>query len=305
MTPTEIKKALSEFGGQANKRLGQHFLIDNKVLETIVETADIHAGDTVLEVGPGLGVLTSALLDHGAEVMAIEQDRRMVEYLEKNVRARRAVPLRIVQGNAAYVHWHELTDEKSWKFVSNLPYGITSLALRKALYSPRPPLNIVVLVQREVGERATTVGAGSPRPGAETAPLRHRGKTSLLSLMVALASSSTRIVRRVSADAFYPPPKVESVILQITPMTLEDRIKRWGMEPEKIMEIARQGFAHPRKLLKSNLSTMGPGSFCQGRGIPSLRQLDIPEKARPEDLSPDDWVRLCGFINLNDAGFIP
>jgi 16S rRNA (adenine1518-N6/adenine1519-N6)-dimethyltransferase len=183
------------------------------------------------------------------------------------------------------VHWHEHVGDQPWKFVSNLPYSITSLALRKALYAPKPPSNVVVLVQREVGERAISVGANGVRPGARHAPLRKKGKTSLLSLMVALASSSARIVRRVPAGAFYPPPKVESVILQIIPLTQEERLKRWGMEPERIMEIARRGFAHPRKLLKSNL-VLGTRYWV-------FEELGINEKARAEDLSPDDWAKLA------------
>jgi len=81
MTPSEIKSALAKLGGGANKHLGQHFLIDHAALEAVVESASIKKGDHVLEVGPGLGVLTRALIDAGAEVTAIEQDRRFVEYL--------------------------------------------------------------------------------------------------------------------------------------------------------------------------------------------------------------------------------
>ncbi len=267
MTPTEINRALAAVGGRANKSLGQHFLIDEATLEEIVATAAIKPGDLVLEVGPGLGVLTQALIRQGAEVTAIEQDRRFVEYLKR-------YSAKIVAGDAAIVHWHELIGERPWKFVSNLPYAITSLALRKALWAPKPPENLVVLVQREVGERVVSV-AGNKK----------KDKTSLLSLMVALSSESTRIVRRVAADCFYPVPKVESVVLQIVPMPWVEREKRWGLHPDKIMELARKGFAHPRKLLRSNLE-LSPESSVLG-------QLGINEKARAEDLSPEDWANLA------------
>ncbi|MBU1349076.1 methyltransferase domain-containing protein, partial [Patescibacteria group bacterium] len=179
MTPTDIKAALKELGGGANKRLGQHFLIDAAALSTVVETAGIRPGDQVLEVGPGFGALTQALLDRGAEVVAIEQDRRFVEYLNPRLSPQRGRSVRVVQGDAAAVHWHTLIGEGTWKFVSNLPYAITSLALRKALWAPKPPDIAVVLVQREVAERATTVANG-------TKSQKLGGKTSLLSLMVAL-----------------------------------------------------------------------------------------------------------------------
>ena len=278
MTPTEIKAVLSQLGGYANKRLGQHFLIDNNVLKTIVDTADIKSGDRVLEVGPGLGVLTRELLDRGAEVVAIEKDHRFVDYLNLSlIRANK----RMVQGDAATMHWHDLVEEAPWKFVSNLPYSITSLALRKALWAPRPPDKVVVLVQREVAERAIDVS----RKSVKSIKSVKSGKTSLLSLMVALSSSSARIVKRVARGAFFPAPKVESAILEIIPMTWQEREKRWGINPEKIMEVAKKGFAHPRKLLRSNLGLLA-----------THYSLLTSPLARAEDLSPDDWARLAKTI---------
>lgn len=267
-----------------NKRLGQHFLIDKKILGMIVEAAAIQKGDKILEVGPGLGVLTRELLDRGAEVMAIERDRRFLEFL---VGAHGNTPLQIISGDATKLNWDEIVGRGKWKFVSNLPYSITSLALRKALYAKNPPEKIVVLVQHEVAERAITVGAGFPRPDAETAPLRRNGKTSLLSLMVALASSSVKILKCISPGAFFPPPKVESAILEIAPMSHEARLEKWGIDPERVMQTAKQGFAHPRKLLASNLQ------------IPAanLQRIDILDKSRAEDLSPEEWVRLAKEVN--------
>ncbi|MFA4954287.1 MAG: 16S rRNA (adenine(1518)-N(6)/adenine(1519)-N(6))-dimethyltransferase RsmA [Patescibacteria group bacterium] len=269
MTPGEIKKVLGEIGGAPNKRLGQNFLIDEKVLADVVAAARIDPGDKVLEIGPGLGVLTKALVARGAEVVAIERDRRFVEYLQ------RAVSSKIIQGDATEIHWHEIIGNGVWKFVSNLPYAITSFALRKALWNPNPPELLVALVQREVAERATSLAS-------DVAGHRKKGKTSLLSLMVALASEEARVLRLVSADCFYPAPKVESAILFIKPMPLIAREKKWGIDPEKIMQLARRGFAHPRKLLRSNL------------GLPStLYHLLSNPNSRAEDLSPEAWACLA------------
>ncbi len=262
MTPTEIKSALAQLGGWANKKLGQHFLIDASALRAIVDAADIKKGDLVLEIGPGLGVLTNALMSRGAEVVAVEQDRRFVTDHGSPITDH----LRIIHGDAARMEWDELIGNRSWKFVSNLPYSITSLALRKALWSPNPPSVVLALVQREVAERA----------------IAKNKKTSLLSLMVALASREARIVKRVPAGAFYPPPKVESAILKITPMTHGERRERWGIEPEKIMSVARRGFAHPRKLLFSNLGISDVTRYT----------LHASRLARAEDLSPDQWAEL-------------
>jgi 16S rRNA (adenine1518-N6/adenine1519-N6)-dimethyltransferase len=284
MTPGEIKKVLGKIGGAPNKRLGQNFLIDEKILADVVAAARIDPGDKVLEIGPGLGVLTKALVARGAEVVAIERDRRFVEYLQRTVSSK------IVQGDATEIHWHEIIGNGVWKFVSNLPYAITSFALRKALWNPNPPELLVALVQREVAERAVTVANVEYR--ISNSESRHstfdirssksrKGKTSLLSLMVALASEEARVLRLVSADCFYPVPKVESAILFIKPMPWRAREKKWGIDPEKIMQLARRGFAHPRKLLRSNL------------GLPStLYHLLSNPNSRAEDLSPEDWAKL-------------
>lgn len=265
MTPSEIKSIFAKIGGGANKLLGQHFLIDDGVLNAIVEAADVQNGERVLEVGPGLGVLTQALLKRGAEVTAIEKDARFVEYLGSIASAPR-----VVQGDAARLDWNKEIGDGPWKFVSNLPYSISSLALRKALWTEKPPKVIVVLVQKEVAQRAVD-----------------RRKTSLLSLMVALASREAEIVQIVPQGAFFPAPKVESAILKIVPMPAKERMTRWGMDPEKIMEIAKQGFAHPRKFLKSNLKKV----LMHDHKI--LQNCGISEKARAEELSPEDWARLA------------
>jgi len=262
MNPSEIKQILSGLGGGANKRLGQHFLVDGSALATIVEAAEIEKGDRVLEIGPGLGVLTSALIEACAHVTSVERDRRFIDFLKKKF----PEYFDLVEGDASKLAWENHFKKKDWKFVSNLPYSITSLALRKALYAEHPPTALVVLVQREVAERA----------------IARDQKHSLLSLMVAFASHEATIVKRVPAGAFFPPPRVESAVLRILPMSPEERLAVWGTDPEKIMALAKRGFAHPRKLLSSNLQ------------IPATKLVEsgIAEKARAEDLRPEDWARL-------------
>lgn len=270
MKPSEIKATLAAIGAKPNKKLGQHFLVDSTALDVIVTAADIHKGDHILEIGPGLGVLTEALLDAGATVTAIEQDRLFIPYLEDRFHDK---DLTITHGDASAVHWHDLVENDSWKLVANLPYSITSLAIRKALWSPQPAERIVVLIQREVAERA----------------IAKNGKTSLLSLMVALASSHARIVRRVPAGAFFPPPKVQSAVLEIHPMSLKDRDAQWGIDSEKIMALAKRGFAHPRKHLAANLVDVDhPKNVIQT----TLRNLGINDRTRAEDLSPQQWADL-------------
>lgn len=259
---------MASMGGKANKHLGQHFLIDQHALAVIVEAADIKKGDRVLEIGPGLGVLTQALLQQGAKVIAIEKDSRFIESLGG------FDGLDLHKGDAARIDWDSLVENRSWKFVSNLPYAITSLALRKALYVKNPPELLVVLVQREVAERV----------------LARDGKQSLLSLMVSLASSKASIIRRVPAGAFYPPPKVESAILLIRPMTHDQRQKTWGIDPEAVMAVAKKGFAHPRKYVQRNLG-IGNEAWQE-----LSKKMDFDVKIRAEDLTTEQWVELAKNI---------
>jgi len=287
VTPTEIKAILKELGGTANKHLGQHFLVDRSALDAVVHEAHVHSGMVTLEVGPGLGVLTKALLDAGHDVVAIERDRRFLSYLEalsvepRGSKNGAASSLRIVQGDAAEMDWMTIVGNREWQLVSNLPYAISSLALRLALWSAHPAENVVVMLQREVAERAISCAAGESRA-------KKSGKTSLLSLMVALASAGARIVKRVPPGAFYPPPKVDSAILQIEPLPSVERERRWGIDPERIMELAKKGFAHPRKLLASNLQLVDAAQV--------LLAVNLDPKVRAEDVSPEQWAALARTI---------
>lgn len=277
MTPTEIKQVLQRVGGGANKALGQHFLIDRSALEAIVSAANIQKGDQVLEIGPGLGVLTESLLIAGARVCAIEQDRRYIPYLQERF-ASYGERFQAVHGDAARLIWSEVLSPGSWKLVSNLPYSITSLALRLSLWCESLPERIVVLIQREVAERATSV-ASDERSHV-------KGKTSLLSLMIALASTDTKIAKRVPPGAFFPPPKVDSAVLAITPRSWEEREKYWNISVEEVMVFARKGFAHPRKHVASNLGlSQELQRHLEERGL-------LSHGLRAEAISPQKWVAI-------------
>ena len=265
MNPTEIKRIFAEIGGSTRKQLGQHLLVDETALKTVVEASIPDPKLLTLEVGPGLGVLTRALIDHGCAVTAIERDRRFVEYLEREVP--RAM---IVAGDAADISWEKVIGRETWQLIANLPYAITSLALRKAFTNILPPINVVVLVQKEVADRA----------------LAKDGKTSLLSLMVSLYTKEAKILRRVPPGAFFPPPKVDSAIVQFLPFTVEERMKKWECDPEDVMKYAKKGFAHPRKLLSSNL----------GIKPEVLEAVGIAGKTRAEDVSAEQWVKL--FLSI-------
>ncbi len=274
MNPSEIRVALERLGRGANKSLGQHFLIDRAALRAVVDAVHLQAGDRVVEIGPGLGVLTGELLQHGANVLSIERDRGLAAWLRERYAAEiKRGQLTLIEADAADGDWLQYVAEGPWKFVSNLPYAITSLALRLALWAPNPPTKLSVLIQKEVAERITD-----------------RDDTSLLSLMVGLSARSVRIVRRVPPGAFYPPPKVDSAVLFVDVLSPEEREKTWGIQPEMVMKWAKQGFAHPRKMLMSNL-----GLSSEQRTL--LEQAGFAPTIRAEALDIRAWVEFAKRLN--------
>lgn len=278
MNPSEIRLALERLGRGANKSLGQHFLIDRAALRAVVDAAQIQAGDRVVEIGPGLGVLTAELLQRGANVLSVERDRGLATWLRERYAAEiERGQLLLIEADAAEGEWLQFVAEGPWKFVSNLPYAITSLALRLALWAQNPPSKLSVLIQKEVAERITD-----------------REDTSLLSLMVGLTARAVRIVRRVPPGAFYPPPKVDSAVLFVDVLTAADRLAHWGIELERVMSYAKRGFAHPRKMLMSNLQlTPEQREYLEEKGfLPTIRAeaVDIPS-----------WVKLTKALEALDA----
>jgi 16S rRNA (adenine1518-N6/adenine1519-N6)-dimethyltransferase len=271
MNKNEIISVLKELGKRPNKALGQNFLVDKNILDKIVNSADIKKGDRVLEIGPGLGVLSQALIKLGADLTAIEKDKHFAARLESESITK------LVSGDASKTDLDELMGQKPWKFVSNLPYSITSIALRKALYAKNPPSLLIALIQKEVAERILAEDK--------------KEKMSLLSLMSHLASSEIKIIHRVSPTAFYPEPKVDSAIIKIVPLSQAERLKKWGIDPEQVMKVAKLGFAHPRKLLGRNLG------IKTDDWAKITSKLDINPKARSQELKAKDWVELAKYIN--------
>lgn len=283
MHTAELRVLLDEMGKRPNKRLGQNFLIDLSVVHVALEAGRVGKGDLVLEVGPGLGVLTEALLEAGADVLAIEKDRAFAERLT-SLHPESDSHLRVIEGDASQLDWFDLrtyrpTDLRTctWKFIANVPYSITSLLLRKTLWNSNPPSIGIVLIQKEVAERC--IGC-----------FKKDGDRSLLSLMIGLSCSSARIVRNVPARCFYPPPKVDSALLEFIPLSIAERKERWGIDPEQVMKVAKVAFAHPRKQMASNLAGLQNRTKQDIEAI--LESLHVNPKIRSEELSIQDWVNL-------------
>ncbi|HEY3108914.1 MAG TPA: 16S rRNA (adenine(1518)-N(6)/adenine(1519)-N(6))-dimethyltransferase RsmA, partial [Chloroflexota bacterium] len=250
-----MRALLDRFGLRPQKGFGQSFLTDQFVLGAILAAADLEPADQVVEVGPGLGVLTRALSERAGRVVAIEIDRGMVAALGELLADRPNVEL--VEGDALRLDPAPLVGQAPYKVVANLPYYITSPLLRHFFEAARPPTRLVVMVQREVAER---IVAGP-------------GELSLLAVSVQYYGQPT-IVGYIPASAFFPPPKVDSAILRV-----DVRVRpAVDVEPEPFFKVVSAGFAMPRKQLHNALPQklwMPPGAAeeaLRASGIDPMRR---------------------------------
>ncbi|MBI2635768.1 ribosomal RNA small subunit methyltransferase A [Candidatus Peregrinibacteria bacterium] len=262
------EKVLSFLHGhrvRLNTDLGQHFLADEDVLEAIVETAEIGHEDHIVEIGPGIGILTGRLLMRAEEVTSIELDARMITLMKdflppENERAARKFT--VVHENALRVDF----PETPYKIVANIPYHITSPLLRHAyLESTAQPTTMTLLIQREVAEKICDE--------------EHAG---ILTIMVKLFGDPEMICT-VPPEAFIPPPAVESAVLKITshPKPLADR-----PTIDNILKFLKLSFAGKRKMLRNTLGNLE-------NGMESLAKADIDPARRPETLTVTEWIELA------------
>jgi 16S rRNA (adenine1518-N6/adenine1519-N6)-dimethyltransferase len=265
---SETRALLGRYNLTARKGLGQNFLIDRGILDKIVSASDISETDTVIEVGPGLGVLTRALAERAGKVIAVELDRNIAALLRETMAG---VPnVDIVERDILETTPENLVGDAPYKVVANLPYYITSPVLRRFLESARQPTGLVVMVQKEVARQIVA------RPP----------EMSLLSVAIQLFGAP-RIVGYVPAGAFYPPPKVSSAILRID--VLPQRILNAKDEAD-FFKLARAGFSTRRKQLINALSN--GLEVDKDRGSELLQKAGIDPKRRAETLTIDDWLKL-------------
>jgi 16S rRNA (adenine1518-N6/adenine1519-N6)-dimethyltransferase len=262
---------------RAKKSLGQHFLRQPALLARIAEATGAVAGDVVLEIGPGEGGLTAALLDRGAVVVAIERDERMLEPLRRRFAERELV---VVQSDALEAEWHELVAPWTslglrWIVVGNIPYYITSPLLEKALTLPMAA-SVTFLVQQEVAERITA-SAGADGYGA-------------LSVNIQTVAVGTRLFN-IGRGAFVPPPKVDSAVLQLIPRQVPLVV------PERLGDFRRlvtSLFSYRRKRLHRALR-QATGLSAEAAGS-VLEQAGLDPDVRPERLAPADFVHLLDAL---------
>ncbi|MEX2514557.1 MAG: 16S rRNA (adenine(1518)-N(6)/adenine(1519)-N(6))-dimethyltransferase RsmA [Candidatus Paceibacterota bacterium] len=253
------------------ENLGQHFLKDEAALAAIVAAGKLSPTDTVLEVGPGEGALTTPLLETGAKVVAVEKDPALVEKLQETFAEEiESGELKVIQADIRDLDPEELFANQPYKVIANIPYYLTGQLIEETLASPHQPEKVVLLVQKEVAERIIAAG----------------GKESILSLSVKVFGTP-RIVQVVPRDCFDPPPKVDSAILEISAIS---RDFFTNISEEDFFSLIKRGFGQKRKTLANNLDT--DPRFEKDQTKKALEKCGLKANIRAERLTTDDWKRL-------------
>jgi 16S rRNA (adenine1518-N6/adenine1519-N6)-dimethyltransferase len=269
-----IPALLRAHGLHPRKHLGQNFLSDRAALERIVAAAELSTDDAVVEVGAGLGTLTRLLAAQAGQVVAIELDGRLLAVLREQVAD--LVNVQLVHGDIL-----QIADlgfpHLGYKVVANLPYYITSAVLRHFLEKEPRPSVMVVTVQREVAQR---IVAGP-------------GEMSLLAVSVQFYGQP-RIVARIPAGAFYPPPKVDSAVVRIDVGEKPDVALAEGMDDTAFFRVVRAGFGQKRKTLRNSLSA--GLALPPARVEEALTEARVDPRRRAETLSLPEWAEVTRAI---------
>jgi len=282
---SQTRRLLRQSNLRVKKGLAQHFLVDEAVLETITSAAELTASDVIIEIGPGLGILTRELAKQSGLVIAIELDRKLAAILEQTLSSFDNVA--IINGDVLKTDPAALLREQKaklppavnapchYKVVANLPYYITSPVLRHFLEASVKPQIMVVMVQKEVAE----VIVAKP------------GQMSVLSISVQLYGEP-RIISHVPAGCFYPAPEVDSAILRIDvypqpAVAVDDR--------DSFFELVRAGFTASRKQIGNSLAQ--GLKKPKAEILPLLTGANIAPQRRAETLTIEEWARLLSIYN--------
>lgn len=265
----DASQQLDGAGLRAKRALGQNFVVDPNTVRRIARLADVREGDRVLEIGAGLGSLTLALAESGADVTAVEVDDDLLPLLRENVGHLPNVT--VVHGDAMKLDWAALLgDRTDWALVANLPYNVATPLVADVLDFVPAVARMLVMVQKEVGERF----AAEPRSEAFGA----------VSVKVAFHGTAT-VVGIVPPTVFLPRPNVDSALVSIRrhAAPLDPTV-----DPKLLFRLVRAGFAKRRKMLRGAMA-----------GVVTVEQLEtagIAPTSRAEELSVHDWLRLAHVV---------
>ena len=263
-----LSELLTAHGLRPSRALGQNFLVDPNTADRIVRLAGVGPGDRVLEIGAGLGSLTTALAASGAAVTAVEVDRRLAAVLREEVAP---AGVRVVEADAMTTDWSALLDGPGWVLVANLPYNVATPLVVEMLESVPAVARMLVMVQLEAGQRLAAP-PGSRVYGAVSVKVSYWAEAA--------------VVATVPPTVFLPRPRVDSVLVRI------ERRARPAVDPSvvayaRLVEVVGAGFAQRRKMLRSALAgVVAPEAFARA---------GIPPTARAEDLGVGEWGRLAAL----------
>lgn len=253
------------------KSLGQNFLKSEPAIQKIVEAGEITTDDTILEIGPGKGVLTKRLLQYAKTVIAVEKDQDLIQFLQdKFPEEIKSKKLLLIEADilefdpSAY-----RLSPSAYKIIANIPYNITGAILKKFLTEENQPELMVLMVQNEVAKRIVARDA----------------KESILSVSVK-AYGEPKLIMKVPARYFSPAPKVDSAVIKIS--NISRKLFNNAVNEEKFWGVIHAGFAHKRKVLISNLKNYDK----ETNWTAIFQELNIPLKTRAEDVSISTWFSL-------------
>jgi 16S rRNA (adenine1518-N6/adenine1519-N6)-dimethyltransferase len=263
LSRADVTARLARVGRTPSRALGQNFVVDPNTVRRIARLAKVGPGDRVIEIGAGLGSLTLALAETGAEVTALEIDRFLVPLLREAVEPQGVT---VVETDAMTVDWSALLGDGPWVLVANLPYNVATPLVADLLDQVPAVQRLLVMVQREVGERLAA----------------HVGDEAYGAVSVKVAYwAEARVVGSVPRTVFLPQPKVDSALVAI------DRRVRPATDapPDRLFELVRAGFGQRRKMLRRSLTgVIDPTAFeCAG----------VRPEARAEELDVLAWGRLA------------
>ncbi len=264
LTKRQITALLDEHGLAPSRALGQNFVADPNTVRRIARLANVGPNDHVIEIGPGVGSLTLALVETGAQITAIELDRGLVDVLG-TVLADTGV--RLIAGDAMATKWADVLGDDTWVLVANLPYNIATPLICDLLDEEPAIHRMVVMVQREVADRLVA------QPGSRT--------YGIPSVKVAYWASA-RIVANIGPDVFIPRPRVDSAVVEITRRPKDELDAQPA--PQAMFRLVSTAFGQRRKMLRRSLGALVTDEV--------FALAAIEPTARPEELALPQWIAL-------------
>jgi 16S rRNA (adenine1518-N6/adenine1519-N6)-dimethyltransferase len=272
-----VHALLEDLGVHPSKALGQNFLIDTNILRIIVDAAELTDQDRVLEIGPGLGVLTGPLLDRAGSVLAVEWDHRLHAHLQATLGAHPR--LELLHADIMKLDHAGLCADRIDKVVSNLPYAVGTRAIISLCEQDRPPRLVVVTVQLDVAERLIA----EPNTKAY-------GTISIL----AQTRYRVRVEKIISPTCFFPPPKVRSAVVRFD---LIDPPPPTPLNRRAFRVLVKHSFLHRRKQLRGILRHLPAGACGEGADpVQAMVRVGVDPSARPGTLTPRQWCDLSDAL---------